>query len=130
MKTEKAISKMIVMLGDYNSGLRERHVAAIVKRNRFVSIGFNSNKTSADTFKHSRTEHHACVHAEFAAIKRFNGDTSGLDLFVIRTNSNNELRMSKPCAVCQKIIDKHAFRKVVYSTPDGYVEVKRNKYKQ
>lgn len=55
------------------------------------------------------------VHAEIAAIINARKDLRGSSLLVVRVNSKNQLRLSKPCENCQKYIDYVGIKKVYYS---------------
>lgn len=47
-------------------------------------------------------------------------------LYVVRINANNELTESKPCAECQKFLEKYFPGKIVYSSDNGeLVKVRR-----
>jgi deoxycytidylate deaminase len=58
------------------------------------------------------------IHAEEMAIIR--GNRIGIDFFnatlvVVRINKNNELRISRPCKNCQKLINRFQIPRVYFS---------------
>ena len=72
-----------------NPGLREKFAAAVVYRNRIVSVGINSMKSHPMQAKYSKNEHAIFLHAEVAAIKNALreievDDLSKCDIYITR----------------------------------------------
>ena len=93
------------------------HYAKILRRNKVIASSRNSIGTRSRGCGYSDQS----IHAERAVVKRL-GDISQLDgcvLLVVRVNKQGELRNSKPCADCQKFLEKcmreYGLRKVIYS---------------
>lgn len=93
------------------------HYAEIYKRNKLMA----SSKNRVGTRSRGCGWSDSTLHAERAVVKRF-GDTSqlhGCILVVVRINKKGELLNSKPCADCQKFLEKcmkeYGLLKVFYS---------------
>jgi hypothetical protein len=93
------------------------HYAKILRRNKVIASSRNSIGTRSRGCGYSDQS----IHAERAVVKRL-GDISQLDgcvLLVVRISKQGELRNSKPCADCQKFLEKcmreYGLRKVIYS---------------
>ena len=66
---------------------------------------------------------HPYLHAETDLISRLWGKyyiDSSLSIVIIRLNKRGEIRNSKPCAKCSKILDSLGINKVYWSTDDGF----------
>lgn len=116
----------VILSQNSNSTKRCNHVAIVTKRNRIVSIGTNSDKTHpmAKTLKIAKQTETMC--AELAAALKIGlshkeglPDFSALTMTVVRVGNNGELRMSKPCSACQKLLSMCNFKRVIYSNADG-----------
>jgi hypothetical protein len=93
------------------------HYAKILRRGKPIAEARNSIGSRSKGCGYSDQS----IHAERAVVKRL-GDLSRLDgcvLLVVRINKQGELCNSKPCADCQKFLEKcmrdYGLRKVVYS---------------
>jgi len=100
-----------------------RLAAAIVYKNKNVSIGQSSYKTSPFQKKYAADEHKIFLHAEISAIKkalRFLSvdDLKHVTLYVCRVKANGWGK-SKPCIGCQRAIAEFGIKNVWYSTEDG-----------
>lgn len=87
--------------------------AVLCDKNRIVAVGNNSYKT------HPVLRHLTkwpCIHAEQDAIfSRGLDNCQGLDLYVCRVKRDGSIGMSKPCAVCSKLIEAVGIRKVKWT---------------
>lgn len=107
------------MLVNYDSGHRQRHAAALVDKNRVVSYGFNSLKTRASVLRHNKGMHaRTCTHAEVDALRKVS-DPSGLTLYVASLGRGGEVKNSKPCEDCQRLIDRSGLKRIIYTNGDG-----------
>ena len=84
--------------------------AVIADGKRVLAKGFNNHKSNprygSGVFK--------STHAEGAAIRDAVSkgiDLRGKSIYIYRRNN----RISKPCACCQKLIDKHGISQIIYS---------------
>lgn len=102
--------------------LRAFHVAAIFKKNRLVSIGWNTLKTHPKTIEFY-PYHQKATHGEALAIIRGRLENyRGHDLFVLRLDNNESINYSKPCKFCQTFIKFMEFDNVFYSDNDGQMK--------
>jgi deoxycytidylate deaminase len=100
-----------------------RVAAALVYKNRIVSYGVNSYKTSPLQKKYGKNEHAIFLHAEISAIKHALrqltlDQLSRSNLIICRVNHTG-MAMSKPCVGCQRAIAQFGIRKVFYTTETG-----------
>ena len=93
------------------------HYARILKRGKSIAEARNSIGSRSKGCGYSDQS----IHAERAVVKRL-GDLSQLNgcvLLVVRINKQGDFLNSKPCADCQKFLEKcmrdYGLRKVVYS---------------
>ena len=98
----------------------KKRVYAIItdKRGRIVSESANSYVQTHPMQKRlgvaSGKPQAEFLHAEMAAIIRSKG--AGHSIYVARVDSNNNPRMAKPCAICQKAIELHGNLRNIYWT--------------
>jgi hypothetical protein len=93
------------------------HYARILRRGKSIAEARNSIGSRSKGCGYSDQS----IHAERAVVKRL-GDLSQLNgcvLLVVRINKAGDFLNSKPCADCQKFLEKcmrdYGLRKVVYS---------------
>jgi hypothetical protein len=93
------------------------HYAELYKRNKLMA----SSRNKIGSRSRGCGWSDSTLHAERAVVKRF-GDVSqlhGCILVVVRINKKGELLNSKPCADCQKFLEKcmkeYCLLKVLYS---------------
>jgi deoxycytidylate deaminase len=100
-------------------GLRcdSKHIAIIFHRSNIVAVGYNYYRQ----YSHSKEIY--SVHAEYDAIMRLKDKVARgklkpkkYSLLVIRVKNSGELKLSKPCADCQKRLDNcNLINKVIWS---------------
>jgi deoxycytidylate deaminase len=63
-------------------------------------------------------------HAELNAIKKVRRkiDLTGAVCYNLRIDKNGEIRMSKPCPSCEKLLLNYGFKKVYFSTENGFMD--------
>ena len=108
------LAKRVSFQSDYT----HRHGAVLVKGASVVNVSCNKNKFSsfAKRFK-KKNKHFATVHAELGSVLNVERrNTEGATIYVVRTNSNDELRLSKPCDMCEEAMRWVGIKKVIYST--------------
>ena len=105
----------VAMTGSGVGGRSKFRLGAIlVHKNNIISVGTNSYKTHP--LMAARTQW-PYLHAEQHAIIRAGVDNcEGLDLYIARVLKNNNLALSKPCNVCNKLIRDVGIKNVYYST--------------
>jgi tRNA(Arg) A34 adenosine deaminase TadA len=104
-----------------------RLAAAIVYKNRIVSLGNPSYKTSPFQKKYAADEWKIFLHAEISAIKNalrilHVDDLKHCTLFVCRVKHLG-LGNSKPCSGCQRAIAEFGIKTVYYTSENGNIEV-------
>ena len=102
-----------------------RIAAAVVRKGKVVSFGYNHKKSHPFQAKFCKNNHAIFFHAEVHAIKNaLNSvnvdDLSKCDLYIVRAKRNKENKkwltgLSKPCSGCQKCIDLFDLNSVYYS---------------
>ena len=109
----------------YNSDHHRFKIGAvIVKKNRIIAIGTNTEKTHPiqkhyDKFRKFPTHHR--IHAEIKAI--INSKLNHLDgcsIYIYRETKSGHLANSRPCPSCIQMIKNYGIRKIGYSTNDGF----------
>lgn len=86
-----------------------KHGAIVVKHSRILGFSPNVEKNSP---RYVDWEH-ASVHAEIRAMQRA-GWPKKATCYVARVNNHGVIRLSKPCANCQAVLDRFKVR-VVYT---------------
>lgn len=97
-----------------------KHCAVLVKGNRILSVGLNSNKAGClvDPLYDKKG-----VHAELDALCKLSEDQiKGSTLYVAGWSRGNHVVTSKPCPYCQEYLKKFDIKAVYYSTPTGGYE--------
>ena len=102
-----------------------RIAAAVVRKGKIISYGFNHKKSHPFQAKFCKNNHAVFFHAEVHAIKNALtavdvNDLSKCELYIVRakrdkTNKKWISGMSKPCSGCQKCIDLFDLKSVYYS---------------
>lgn len=121
------IAKDISQLSDYRNG-RCRLGCVLVHKNRIISSGCNSNKTSPlqgryNKYRGISDEYPSKLHAETAAIKPLLNseiDWSSVHLYLYREHADGSLALSRPCKSCMALIKDVGIREIHYTTEDGY----------
>jgi len=117
-----------------NPNPQEKLAAAIVYRNRIISVGLNSMKSHPMAAKYGKNQHAIFLHAEVAAIKnalREIGvdDFSKCDIYITRVKKEKPFTkkfvwgLAKPCAGCERAIAEFGLKRVIYTCDDGKYEV-------
>jgi deoxycytidylate deaminase len=102
-----------------------RIAAAVVRRGKVISYGYNHKKTHPFQTRFCKNPHAVFFHAEVHAIKNAlkSVDVEDLykcELYIVRAKRDKTNRkwitgMSKPCSGCQKCIDLFDLKSVYYS---------------
>ena len=102
-----------------------RIAAAVVRRGKVISYGYNHKKTHPFQTRFCKNPHAIFFHAEVHAIKNALKsvdveDLSKCELYIVRAKRDKANRkwitgMSKPCSGCQKCIDLFDLKSVYYS---------------
>lgn len=93
----------------------KKHGAVVVKSGRVVGTGYNKDRNSPFIVSPEHIKPHCSRHAEIEAIKEAGHNVSGAVLYVARVNRQGQDRNSKPCKLCQEVIDEINIKKVIYT---------------
>ena len=105
----------------HQSDYTQRHGAVLVKGSNVVNVSCNKNKFSSFALKFRRdNKDYATVHAELGSVLNVErSNTEGATVYVVRTNNQDDLRLSKPCDMCEEAMRWVGIKKVIYSTSDN-----------
>lgn len=98
-----------------------RHGAVLFDRSgKILSAKSNSLKTHP---KLAKFTDYPYLHAESACIIGHGMDNcDGLSLLVLRVLKNNQVSLSKPCIICQRVIEDAGLKSVYYTDVTGTVK--------
>lgn len=110
----------------YESSHKYRMGAAILRKKKLLSLGFNQNIKTHPIMKQFNSNRSEKIHAELQALLgvRWDVDLSKCVLVVYRENKHGHIAMAKPCAACKKIIISMGIKTVMYSTDVGFAKEK------
>lgn len=100
---------------------RHKHFSFIIYKNQILSIGINNSFKSHPEAKKFGYRFNS-IHSEFDAVKRFPHSLDELKrckLVNIRLNKRKQLRLAKPCKICQTFLTLLNFKEIWYSTNVG-----------
>lgn len=138
MKSEQKIIKVFSLLKEVAIATPKiagaKIAAAIVHKNKIISVGVNSNKSSPLQAKYATNKNLSIfLHAEIAAIKnalRYLDveDFNKVSLFVCRAKTDVKTNkmiygMSKPCPGCMRAIVEFEIKNVFYTLDNEGWEV-------
>lgn len=117
-----------------NPAQREKLAAAIVCRNKIISVGMNSMKSHPMAAKYGKNEHAVYLHAEVSAIKNALreidvDDFAKCDIYITRVKKEAPFTkkyvwgLAKPCAGCERAIAEFGLKRVIYTCDDGDIGV-------
>ena len=98
-----------------------RHGAVLFDRSgKILSAKSNSLKTHP---KLAKFTDYPYLHAESACILGHGMDNcEGLSLLVLRVLKNDQVSLSKPCVICQRVIEDAGLKSVYYTDVNGMVK--------
>lgn len=98
-----------------------RHGAVLFDRSgKILSAKSNSLKTHPKLVKFTDYPY---LHAESACIIGHGMDNcDGLSLLVLRVLKNDQVSLSKPCVICQRVIEDAGLNSVYYTDVNGMVK--------
>ena len=106
-----------------------KHGAVLVKGGSILNTSCNKDqyKKFGNRFRDTRNHGHATRHAELGCVLGLDRSiTQGSTLYVVRTNREGNLRMSKPCSMCEDALKFCGVKRVIYTTGSSNV-IKRYK---
>lgn len=134
MKINEGILHTLAKVAAANPAQREKLAAAIVSRNKIISVGMNSMKSHPMAAKYGKNEHAIYLHAEVAAIKNALrevevDDLSKCELYITRVKKEKPFTnkfvwgLAKPCPGCERAIAEFGLKRVIYTCDDGDIGV-------
>ena len=128
-KVNEGILNTLTKVAEANDDSNIRFAAAIVYRNKIVSIGLNHNKSHPFQAKYARNPEAIFLHAEIHAIKNALREVdvdelSKCDIYITRVKRKKAgdkqfvWGLSKPCPGCQRAIVEFGIRRTIYSTDE------------
>ena len=109
---------------------RNLHLSFLIYKGRIISIGQNSKKTHPINLKNRKISKDGVdissfrgICSEWSALRQLKNLTNipahKCSLINIRINKNNEIRNSKPCNSCAKLISFFSISDVSYTNENG-----------
>jgi deoxycytidylate deaminase len=99
------------------SDVRARVGSALVFQGRIFRIGWNTHKT------HPKNPAEHTQHAEFNVLHGVDRvKLPSMQLFVARLGISDQIRLAKPCPVCQGYIAAAGVKRVWYTSDTGLLE--------
>ena len=111
-RIERFANIALQLAAEFGPDMTHQLCALVVRKNRVLSIGYNSNKTHpiADTKMQQ-------LHAEMHAVVQCpDGDLGGADIVVARARAEGKAGLAKPCMTCEGILKRCGVRRVYYTT--------------
>ena len=136
MNTERYfnLAKNVSELSDYNKK-NIKIGAVLVYKNKIISTGYNTNKTSPVQMKYNKyrenndenrdykaDEHLPYIHAEMSCLleaKDMDIDWNKASIFVYR-ESDGKLRNCRCCSACMNALKDKGIKNIYYTTENGY----------
>ena len=133
-KVNEGILHTLAKVAAANPAQREKLAAAIVCRNRIISVGMNSMKSHPMAAKYGKNPHAIFLHAEVAAIKNALreievDDFTKCDIYITRVKKEKPFTnkyvwgLAKPCSGCERAIAEFGLKRVIYTCDDGDIGV-------
>lgn len=126
--TKKLINRLINLYNDIESDrpyARIKVVSFLIYKNKILSFGVNSEKTSLYQYKIRRRTKindndfvYDKTHAEIAAIKKIHPSFNNwehVEIFIISKKKDNSFRLARPCPICERAIKDLGIKKVYYT---------------
>ena len=98
--------------------------AVVMQKSVVLSAGFNQLGKTHPYLREAGEYFHESLHAEMNAIFKIKNKEKleGATVLVYREDRNGHLAMSRPCEMCQKLLQRYKVKKVIYTTNNGLVE--------
>ncbi len=101
-----------------------KHGAVLVRAGAVINTSCNKNKYKAWANRFRKKQRgHATVHAEIGAVLGLDRSvTEGGTIYVVRVGRDGCLRNSKPCPMCEAVMQHVGIKRVIYSNEHGHIE--------
>lgn len=119
------IAKEISFMSPYP----RHHIGCVITyKNRIISSGYNSNKTSPLQKKYNAirftadtpAKNHAETKALIPLLKMKDIDLSKVKVYCYREHADGTIAVSRPCASCMRMLKDNNIHNIYYTTEDGY----------
>lgn len=130
--TKKLIRRLIDFSDDIESDRpygRVKMVAFLVHKNKIISFGVNTEKTSLYQHRARKRSNvsdtdfiYDKTHAEIAALKKIHpsfNDWQNTEIIVISKKKDGSFRLARPCPICSKAISDLGIKKIYYTNSFG-----------
>lgn len=125
-RDRRVVRKLLGISHELDNGLRQKHVAALYKGSRLISLSHNQMFPDRYHRHYSGKDDRQFRHAETACIKpeRWRGEEElrGCTLYVVRMRLDGRIGMSRPCPDCRAAIQDAGIGRVVYTTGEGGIK--------
>lgn len=113
-KTLERLRKVAKKASD-SSDYKIKLGAAVFKKNRIISVGYNSKKTHPKLLRYFK---HSTLHAECDSIFHCENKEilKGSDIFVFRESKAGTPLLSKPCSMCVQVLFEHGVKRAFWTT--------------
>lgn len=129
-KVNVGILHTLTQVAAANPHPAEKLAAAIVYRNRIISIGMNSMKSHPMAAKYGKNKEAIFLHAEVSAIKNALrevdvDDLARCDIYIARIKKPRPFSnkyvwgLARPCNGCQRAIAEFGIKRVIYTTNEN-----------
>ena len=134
-KVNVGILHTLAKIAEANDDSNIRFAAAVVYRNKIVSVGYNRNKSHPFQAKYAKNPdaiyHHAEVHAIKNALREINvEELKNTELYISRVkrpkagDDHFVWGLSKPCPGCARAIAEFGIKRTIYTCDEtGIYEV-------
>ena len=99
--------------------------ALILNKNKIVSQGVNQEKKThplqAKFAQLAGLDTKIYLHAEIAALVKCRSECDTIVVARLGGNTQEELRMSKPCPICRLALQEAGIKHVYYTTDEGFL---------
>jgi hypothetical protein len=124
VSVQKNVVRLANNLFELTENYHWKHYSFIMQKNEVRSVGWNQPYKTHPLAKRFNYKFH-CIHSELHAILKFDEPVVKLQkysLVNVRLDKQGNVRMSKPCEVCQRLLVAFPFKEVWYSTNSSEFE--------
>lgn len=97
---------------------KSRHVSILCHRNKIISVGINNERRSHPLSKKIGNN----THSELNCIiqhRHYDLNFNRMSMYNIRITRHNEIKNSKPCKFCTKLLEAYEIKRVYYTDDNG-----------
>ena len=117
------LAAKVAETSDYD--MHARHGAVLIRGGSIVNMAPSLSEYCSFGMRFVDHDGNATKHAEINCILGIPRQvTEGSTMYVVRLDSEDRLRMSKPCPMCEAALRFVGVRRVFYTTDDGLEEMR------